>query len=220
MKEKNVSSPYSEYAEITDPAAVKVLMNRNQVQLLRPFFERETTISDAADALGLPLQFLFRKVQRFVALGLLMVGRETSRKGRAVRYYRPPAALLYVPPASVDMAALLRRSEDYWQQQLVDGLLTVWRGRSPEGPGIQVHPNELGGVRIALAAKPGVAYRALNDDESVMLNSWLRLNLTPSDARALQHEMEALVNRYTEKHVPGPEANFIARFALAPLTKK
>lgn len=214
MKEQNASSAYT---EITNPAAVKVLMDRNQVQLLRPFFEGETTLSAAADALDLPLQFLFRKVQRFVALGLLLVSREEARKGRAVRYYRTPERLFYVPPASVDMAALLRRSERFWQRRLVDGLLSVWQGRSKRGLGVQVHPNDIGGVRIALATEPGVAYRALGEDEEVMLNSWLRLNLTEEDARALQLEMEALVERYTNKHVPGSRANFIARFALAPL---
>lgn len=217
MKEQNASRSYPTYSEFTDPAAVKVLMDRNQVQLLRPFFEDETTISAAADALGVPLQFLFRKVERFVALGLLTVSREVPRKGRAVRLYRTPARLLYVPAAAVDLAALLRRSEYYWQQQLVDGLLSVWRDRSETGLGVQVHPNDIGGVRIALATEPGVVYRALGEDEEVMLNSWLRLRLTPEDARALQLEMEALVNRYTKKHVPGSSANFIARFALAPL---
>lgn len=221
MKEQNASRSYTEkYAEVTDPAAVKILMDRNQVQLLRPFFEGEATISDAAEALGLPLQFLFRKVQRFVALGLLLVSREASRKGRAVRYYRTPAGSFYVPAAAVDMAALLRRSEYYWQQQLVDGLLAVWRERSEGGLGVQVHPNDIGGVRIALATEPGVIYRALGEGEEIMLNSWLRLNLTQEDAKALQLEMEALVDRYTGKHVPGRRANFIARLALAPLGKR
>ena len=218
MQEKNVSNPHAEkYAEITDPAAVKILMDRNQVQLLRPFFKKETTISEAADALNLPLQFLFRKVQRFVDLGLLLVSREISRKGRAVRLYRTPASLFYVPAASVDMAALLRRSEGYWQAQLVNGLLSVWRGRAERGLGVQVYPNSIGGVRIALATEPGVVYRALGEDEATMLNSWLRLNLTPDDTKALQGEMGTLVKRYTEKHVPRSKANFIARFALAPL---
>ena len=216
MKEKNVSSSYT---EVREPAAVKVLMDRNQVQLLRPFFEGEVTISAAAEALRLPLQFLFRKVQRFVTLNLLQVSREESRKGRAIRYYRTPSKLFYVPSSAVGMAALLRRSEGYWQQQLVDGLLSVWRGRAEHGLGVQIHPNDLGGVRIALATEPGVAYRALGEDEDIMLNSWLRLNLTQEDARALQGEMETLVNRYTERHVPGSEANFIARFALAPLSE-
>ena len=80
-----------------------------------------------------------------------------------------------------------------------------------------MYPNDIGGVRIALATEPGVAYRALGEDEAVVPNSWLRLNLTPGDARALQLEMETLVKRYTEKHVSGSEANFIARLALAPL---
>lgn len=213
MKEKKVSSSH---IEVTNPAAVKVLMDRNQVQLFRPFFEGETTLSAAADALGLPLRFLFRKVQRFVDLGLLQVSREEARKGRALRYYRTPAGFFYVPASAVDMGVLLERSEDYWQQ-LVDGLLSVWRGRSERGLGVQVHPNDLGGVRIALAAEPGVAYRALDEDEEIMLNSWLRLNLTPNDARALQRDMEALVNSYTGKHQPGNKATYIARFALAPI---
>lgn len=215
MEEKHVSSLY---CEVTEPEAVKVLMDRNQVQLLRPFFEGEKTISEAAEVLELRLQFLFRKVQRFAALGLLVVSREQVRKGRALRYYRTSAPLFYVPASSVDMGTLLRRSEDFWNRHLTDSLLSVWNRRTEEGLGVQVYPNTLGGVRIALATEPGVTYRALEEDEAVMLNSWLRLSLSPQDAKVFQRDVEALVERYTNKHREGNRANYIARFALAPLT--
>ena len=214
MKEKNVSS----YAEITEAAAVKVLMDRNQVQLLRPFFAEAVTLTQAATQLELPLQFLLRKVQRFVKLGLLNIVKEEARKGRSVKYYQTPAALLYVPASYVDIGALLRRSENFWHGKLVDGLLNVWQTRGQEGLGIQIHPNDIGGVRISMATQPGEMFHAANTQDQNVLNSWLRLHLTAEDAAALKKDMTALIESYSAKHIAGAKATYIARLALAPLS--
>ena len=227
MEEENVSSfPGDDvthrdaHCEVRDPAAVRVLMDRNQVQLLRPFFDAEMTVSEAAERLELPLQFLYRKVVRFEKLGLLVVTRTEKRKGRGIRHYRTPAAQFYVPAQAIDMGLLLKRSEDYWQRRLKDGLLAVWNRRREGGLGVKVAPNTIGGVRISLASAPGVPWRALDESEPAMLNSWLRLNLSFQDAKALQREMTTLLERYTDKHRPGGEATHIARFALAPLVEE
>ena len=150
-----------------------------------------------------------------MALGLLVVSRKVTRKGRAIRLYRTPANRFYVPAAAVDVGMLLRRSEDYWQQRLVDGLLASWGRLTDAELGVQVFPNDLGGVRIAPVLAPGVPVGT--SVEGALLNVWLPLHLEPEDARALQQDLAALVESYSAKHVTDRKANTLVRLAVAPL---
>ena len=92
-----MKGPSLKQLTITTEKAARLLSDLEAVRRLEPFMKRERTLSEAAEELGVKLPALLYHVKKFVDLGLLVVVREVSRKGRAVKVYRATADTFFVP---------------------------------------------------------------------------------------------------------------------------
>lgn len=95
---------------VTDPDVAAVLASPDHLRFLAPFVARDRTLTGVARELGVPLSTLYRRVQRYVRLGLLRVTREEARVGRARKHYRSTRDAFFVPnrvasPAEERMSA-------------------------------------------------------------------------------------------------------------------
>lgn len=96
----------SSFAEVTEPGAVRLLMQERSRRVLAAFLGRENTVAQAAHEVRLDIRVAHRDVQALVAAGLLTVTREEARKGRAVKHYRAVSDAFFVPFAATTAADL------------------------------------------------------------------------------------------------------------------
>lgn len=83
--------------EVESEEAAALLSDVESLRFLAPFLGHERTLSGVAAELGAPISTVYRRVQRFVALGLAQVTKESARKGRALKHYRCVADAFFVP---------------------------------------------------------------------------------------------------------------------------
>ena len=78
--------------------AAQVLLSRPQLNILRAFMKPDgQTIKVATESLGLDLNYVYRRVQRFEELGLLNVLTHQKRRGRDVKVYQATAEEFFIP---------------------------------------------------------------------------------------------------------------------------
>lgn len=76
----------------------QTLLNRSQLKILREFMCPEgQTIKLAAEKLGLDMNYVYRRVQRFEQLGLLHVLKQQGRRGRDMKVYQALAEQFFIP---------------------------------------------------------------------------------------------------------------------------
>ena len=96
---------------VSDPQAVKLLLNSRVCGVLGQFLVKEQTASGAAAALNMDLRVVHRDVQALLAAGLLYQTRAEPRAGRAIRHYWASAAAYFVPRALTPDADFSERFE-------------------------------------------------------------------------------------------------------------
>lgn len=164
-------------------------------QYLAPFALRPTTISGAAQHLGLPLGRVHYWVRKAEALGLLEVAREQKRAGRPQRHYLTTARTFFVPTYLLNIGRHIDRElaayrhylhsvERVQPDLLGDGPLTVSFGQQ----GASLNFGQQGWSGEALHIRAG------------------NLHLLPEDARELKQELSAVFARYYARHSSAPQA--------------
>ena len=99
VPEESSPFPLEQVEVLTDLRCAQVVTDRAQLRLLAPFMGQERTVSQVAVLLNLSTTATCKVTQRFLNLGLLQETWREARAGRALRYYRAPAA--YFTPFTV-----------------------------------------------------------------------------------------------------------------------
>lgn len=96
----------SDSRKVVHPKAAELLTDWRQRRFLEPFIPGPTSMSEAAEALGVKLNAMHYRVGQLLDLGLLEVVGSVRRKGRAVKLYGPTAKEFFVPFAATPHATI------------------------------------------------------------------------------------------------------------------
>jgi hypothetical protein len=224
---ENEKSPSASAADIsnagtltvTEPAMAAALMNPKTLRQLEPFLGRERTVLEAAQEAGVKPNTMLARVQRFLALGLLVVVRERPRGGRAIKVYTGCAASFFVPyeiTSAETLGAAMRERERYWEELLRKNVVRV-RSEDVGSWGTRIYRDARGRLQVQAAVTPEQNYTLLAPERPAALSAWRdALYLDYDDAKALQQELFSLLKRYQAK--TGVQ-RYILHVGLAPILK-
>ena len=202
---------------VTDPEAAQILTDLGELRSLLPFFFKEITLTEAASALGLKLNTMHYRAQRFIDLGLLEVIREEPRKGRAVKVYRATSSEYFVPFEATSaetveklFTQLRAKISELFEQNVARSLLEV------EDIGLRIKAQ---GKKLSVDFDTPDGSFALRDTETLDLpavftsDNIIRLDF--SRAKELQKELVALLKKYTDEEPTGQD--YLLVLGLTPL---
>ena len=202
---------------VTDAGMADVLINPTRLRQLEPFLGRECTVKQAAQETGEKANTVLSRVRRFLALGLLEVTREEKRNGRALKVYRSVADIFFVPFEATSVESLERMLEErdaYWEKLLRQGVVDV-RREDVGTWGTRIYRDARSRLQIQTAINPNENYTMLDAERPAALSAWRdSVYLDFEDAKALQKEMFALLQRY---HKKDGAQRYIVRLGMAPL---
>lgn len=183
---------------VQTPAAARILLNPDCLTYLEPFLAQSQTITAAAKQIGCKPNTLLGWVQRLLKAGLLRVDYQARRTGRSIKHYRSSADSFFVPIALHD---ILDGHQDWFKRlsgQVETGLRFGYQ-TSPGLGGSRVYRNAKGEVSVSFAVDPDTDYDSLQEGEPALLTvSHDALHLDYPQAKALQRELFALLQRYRE----------------------
>ncbi|MFB9992642.1 hypothetical protein ACFFLM_11755 [Deinococcus oregonensis] len=207
------------FQHVTDPEAVKIFLNLSYVPVLEELMRREWMVSALAAHLGLPLNAVHHRVRRLVAVGLARETRHQARRGRPLRHYRAAAQAFLVPYHSTSLGSLedlIGLHEDSFQrrfhQAVVRAGLTLVQDRHDIGLRLYMDGEEVVSD-FTPRAETFDLRELLRPEAPALLAHRGLLHLTREDAKALQNELNAVLDFYFQK--TGPNL-YLIRIGLAP----
>ncbi len=216
MKQDAFSS--QAWFRLTSQAAAALLTDPNELRFLEPFIAQERTVSEAAAALGVPLDSLYFRVRRAVKLGILQVARVEARAGRPVKRYTSSALGFFVPyqlAPTADFEALALTFDLRLERLLMHSLLVANHREEAVGNfGIRIFRDAEGRLELDAAFSPERPYDFFAPENPATFSVWPELMLDFGDAKTLQSELAALWQRYAAKR--GGQ-RYLLRLGLAPL---
>lgn len=205
---------------ISDPAAADALVNPYTLRQLEPFLGREATVSEAARDSGDKPNTVLARLRRFKRLGLVAVVREQKRAGRAIKVYRSVADVFFVPfeaTRAETLEALMAERDGYYERLLRRGVVRA-RSESVGSWGTRIYRDARGRLQLQMALTPGENLTLLDPGQPAVLSAWRdSVYLDYPDAKALQRELFALLERYQQKE--GAQ-RYIVRLGLAPVLER
>ena len=185
-------------------------------------------MSEVAAELQVNMSSVLYRVRQFIRLGLLEETRIEPRKGRPVRFYRSVADGFFAPFAAtplVTQEALSPHAFGAFQRALNESVGRAWLAAAGERQtlGVHLYRNESGALSQNIVPDPDLDEptrffgQLLEPDEPAVWDTWGSLKLTREDAKALQHEIASLLERYYPKVKETGGDAYIVRLAMAPL---
>lgn len=215
---------FRSWRTVADPEVAKVLMQPRAQRVLAPFMAGERSVGEVAAATGSSTQAVGYWVKRFTDLHLLRCTRVRPRRGRSIRCYRATARGFFVPyemthagtleallieqerPLTVQFYRDLIRAGDPGVDELRTWGMCV--SASGEAPYLNFAPNP--------QLKEDVRASLLKPDAPALWTGWATLKLDFADAKALQRDLAALLERYGTRR---GNQDYLMRLALAPTSK-
>lgn len=191
------------FTVVTNRRQAEVITSRDELRRLAPFMGREACVSGAARMLDLGVTATYKLVTRFRALGLLQETRQEQRAGRAVRYYRAPAAF-FVPFHVLGLEQIGERNRLAHLQRFERNLAaSVRHDFSPEwGTLTGLLPS--GETYYEIATPDGHLWDPLEEGAPLLLSGWNLIRATPEEARTLQRSLVALLTPYLRREDGDP----------------
>ena len=188
-----------------DPLAARLLLDEDARDVLGVFLGRSRSAQEAASELGRDLDGVLYRIKRLLQAGLLMVVEERLRSGRPVKVYRstfdswfvPFEALPYVDVEDTLSALHVAQGRRVARAAARHLVRTPWAG-------FFVERREDGRVWMvgASAGAHGGGERAApagDEPSGGAMDATVELRLTAEDARELNQDLQALVDRYMAK---------------------
>lgn len=179
--------------EITDPAAIALLLDLRSLRALSPFLSGPRTLSDAAARLRLAPSTLAYQLGKLVAHGLVVRYDVIARPGRPMPRYRSVAQRLTIPVSAAPLAAriaaldkgrfvVMRAFCDGVDEATADPLITV----------------------AATDDEPGFVLDVARSEASPPLvhDSWVVAHLSDQRLAELVAELDELRRRYSDPAGP------------------
>jgi hypothetical protein len=211
------ASENREYLRIEEPKIAAALVDPNKQKFFAPFFARETTIAEAARVARVSTLLMYRHVKRFEALGLLKVTRSEARRGRAVQYYQTVAKEFFIPAQVLPLETTLEVVERNAQKLFLHNLgKTLMNQEEAADLGTRILPSETnpGMAATYIALKPGENWNPSVVKDVALVETWVNLRVSREEAKALQQELEQIVERFQERSGDG---KYLLRLGLTPI---
>jgi hypothetical protein len=193
------AAPHPRVRIVRDEAAARALVRPSGLRRLEPFMGEARTVAEVAQASGEKPNTVLRRVQRLQALSLLEVAEERSRAGRPVRRYRATADVFFVPfeaTGAADLEGALAERDAYWERLLRRHVVRA-RSEAMGTWGTRIYRDGRGRIQVQTAVSPDANVSMLDDGMPAALSAWRdQMWLDHDDAKALQRELYALVQRY------------------------
>lgn len=220
------------WQQVAQPQAARVFSRPEEFRFLEPFLAQECSVGQAAPRVGVSPSRMFRWVKKLQGLGLIEESRQCKRAGRPIRFYQSVAEAFFVPFGLTPMTGLeeqLQILDDYYRQPLLKTWANELRAaeqelglevglrcfRAKNGKCIVIHalgPEEAG--------QPFAVLSLLLPDRPALWNSLNTLELELHQAKALQHELYALLMRYFYHSQSSPASQpYTLRLSVAPNTR-
>lgn len=232
MKGPDASSSSGGFLEVTDPAAIALLLRERPRRVLAAFLSGETTVSAAARQTGLDLRVVHRDVQALTRAGLLRVTGLERRAGRPVKHYQPSADAYFVDHLNTPAAdlgeltgtfagrtyGLFHHAADreFSRALRESGRRWGWRlYATPEAPGYQMTQGSPADRRVS-------ALQEWQGPAALMLQGFPVFRLTDDQARELQRDLILLMRKGEayEQANAGTGRPFLLPVGIAPLTEQ
>lgn len=213
--------------KVVNPKAAELLTDWRQRRFLEPFIPGPTSMSEAAEALGVKLNAMHYRVGQLLELGLLEVVGSVKRKGRAVKLYGPTAEEFFVPFAATPHATVeeMIRRLSALDEFLTHAVATLTS--QDENWGVLVSQNIVKKeprllVKLAPLDPQGVPAprpRAalLASSTPAVWSGELLLKLDMETAKALQRELADLTERFEQRQRAGGQPYYIV-LGMTPIT--
>jgi hypothetical protein len=215
--ESRSGSPDPRTAVVSDPDQARLLLDARTRAQLAPFLARPLAVGEAARAAGEKPNTVLRRVQRFLAAGLLEVAETVPRRGRPLRRYRTIADVFFVPfeaSAAEDLEAALAEREA-WVAAVLRRAVVRARREAIGVWGTRIYRDDRGRVQVQMAVRPDADAAPPGPEGPAVLSAWRdALELDYPDAKALQRELFELLERYQAKR--GAQ-RYVIHLGLAPV---
>jgi hypothetical protein len=194
-QDRSVNQPW---LELTDPAAIELLLSENALAALAPFFDRARSLSEAATLIGWKLPRLTSWVNRLLEVKVLQVERVETRKGSSIKFYRTVAPVFYLPYGKLGAEyfdAFREEMRVNLEYRLEQGLKRSM-GQERGGWGYQIKQNHLGGTSISEVCGVGAEHIVNDPNVPPATHLWTEVQLSGEEARAFNSRLNALLHEY------------------------
>ena len=215
---------------VSNLAAASFLTDPRTSILIEPFIEQESTITSAAERVGISSLRMFRAVQRMETLGLIRVAKATPRRGRPQKHYRAVADRFFVPYNTIGSDTI----EDFLLEQddrvrrvlfrcLAAHMQEILGDEAKPGRVIYRRPSQIeqrpgrieaftvGNLTEANLDNP---VPLLSSPNSLGWSDYTALSLDREAALELRRELSNLFAKYAK---PSGKQQFLFRSALTPV---
>ena len=187
---------------VRDEAAARALVRPSGLRRLAPFMGPPRTVLEVARATGERPNTVLKRVARLMALGLLDVDGVQPRAGRAVKRYRASADVFFVPfeaTGAADLEAALAERDGYYERLLRRHVVRA-RREAMGSWGTRIYRDARGRLQLQTAVSPDANATMFDTDMPAALSAWRdQLTLDHAQAKALQRELYALLQRYASE---------------------
>jgi hypothetical protein len=192
-----------------------------------PFLARERSASQVARELGVDIGSVTYRIRQMLALDLIGPTRRVPRAGRAIQYYRSRAEAVFAPldltPISTVRELFHRSRIDDHESLEASGERAWLRIGGSQRWGTHLYrdapqgPTNRDFVPQGLTTQSSFWLAVLADSGPAVWDQHAFLTLTSARAKALQHELARLVDRYSTADTPdAPVGRYLIHLRLAP----
>ncbi|GEM46248.1 hypothetical protein [Deinococcus cellulosilyticus] len=215
-----------DWLTIQDEAAAAFLVSPEGTRFFQPFLAQECTIKELTQLLGCTTLQAYRAVENMEKLGLIRLVGRIPRRGKPLKVYRSVADHVFVPfkyAPHHSFEDLMVSRDNTWRDQLFQGLAhQIYQAEREDGRDLGLRFMRHEGVVYVVQAlgsgqdgSPGLMSRFRGQDAPAVRDDWRLLSLTRAQAKALQQDMQELLEKYSHQD-RGEGANYVLRMALAP----
>ncbi|NJM07305.1 hypothetical protein HC891_15605 [Candidatus Gracilibacteria bacterium] len=198
---------------VSDATMALLLVNPKAASALAPFLGQERTLSAAAAYAGLKLPTMSYWVGKLRTAGLIVLTRRQQRAGSAIAHYRSVASAFYVPYTLLpkNVVERFRQQMHATLERQLSAALDEAYGPWSEAWGLRIGLHPTGHASIQQVCGEG---EPMNPAAFPAFNTWDALRLSADEARELQQELFAVIERYRRS---GGKETHLIRIAVAPL---
>ena len=218
MNQAQSPQPPSDWFTVTQPEAVRLILDMEARAVLEQFILQRNTIKAVAEQLNRPLNAVHHRVKQFERLGLLRIEQLETRPGRAVKHYRAVAKGFFVPftlSNVEELSGFLRQQMIPMVHEFLDDLVHSAASLIQDITEVGFRVYDGGGFLSRDFSPQGQQFdffqSFLNPEAPALMYSFFPLQLSKEAAKSLQHEMLELLQKYS--HPSGTET-YMAQIGL------
>jgi hypothetical protein len=195
-----------EFLTLETNAAATFLLEPKNLKLIDPFLQAELSVKEFSERTALTANAAFKIIRKLEALGMIRCSQEIVRRGKPIKMYRATAPAFFVPFAHIPAEHFIGEiTRSNWDEMLRSLHRLFSEGRLiEEGYGAITARFSNGDLMLTPANAKGEVWDVTLEDSPAMVATWMRLQLSFSDAKALQRDLVRLFSSY-QKHDGGGE---------------